>query len=218
MRRDCARAMMTAGLYPGQSPLRGASLHDLIAGVGGVTALNIEDYAPLFYSFARNREAIAQWLARLWDRDADLLDLQREFNSYNRHSLVLEVGPNWIVRLAAWPATMPPEREAHTHNVALLTYGLAGPGYVTDLYHVNRDELATATIGDRVSLLRPQRLHLTPDRELFYPAHIIAHRQCPPETYSVSLNFIVTAHDIPPLYQRQYFIEPERGTVVRIKE
>jgi hypothetical protein len=142
------------------------------------------------------------FLARYIRRTIPRNDFQSR-NSYKDAVMVLadERGSfGWFqVRAAEWPTDprcrMYREQFAHTHAFALLTYGYFGPGYRTEIFTCDPKELNTAAIGDRLTLGPTRTIQLKPGRILHYPAFRVAHRQLPPDDYSISLNLCVMPSD-----------------------
>jgi hypothetical protein len=188
----------------------GPQLSELIAALDSVTPGNVETFSPLFCAFASNGGALRTFLSQVCDGD---VALQKEANTYGRDALIVARGDNWVIRLAAWEPTLAAESLLHTHPFMLLTYGVVGPGYATEMYRVDREELSRRRVGERVALVGPMHMRLAHGRGFCYPAHALAHRQFAPERYSISLNLIVDARELPP--HDQYFIDPGDHTLVR---
>jgi hypothetical protein len=207
-RRACAQEMLHA-LGPQPAPAEPALLPRITETLADVTAINADTFAPLITRLGSDRAVLAALLTRLRDGDPALLALQRKMNTWGpRQALVLADGPNWLLRLAMWRPDDAPERVLHTHPFTLVTTGVLGPGYLTDVYSMDRGVVVRARVGDRVQLLGPVRLQLTPGRTLVYYPDGSAHLQLPPDAYSVSLNLMVDARTVPPFYDRQFFIDP----------
>jgi hypothetical protein len=222
-RRACAQEMLHA-LGPQPSPADPTLLLRIITdALAGVTAVNAHTFAPLVTWLGSAHAVLAALLTRLRDGDPALLALQRTMNTWGpRRALVLAAGPNWLLRLAVWRPDDAPETMLHTHPFTLVTTGVVGPGYRTDVYSMDRGVVVRARVGDRVQLLGPVRLQLTPGRTLVYYPDGSAHLQLPPDAYSVSLNLMVDARTVPPFYHRQFFIDPAtrvlRRTVRGLKQ
>ena len=211
MRQECARRML---LSIPDLAADGPQLSEMASALDSVTAQHVESFAPLFYAFGEHPAALRQPLMNLARGEIEMVRLQAEMNTYNRHAIILAAGPNWVIRLAGWESSAASETLLHTHPFALLTYGLTGPGYSTEIYHVDRHELMAARIGDPITLGEPVSMRLARGQRYFYPAHVTAHRQLPPDAYSISLNLIVDASDEPP-YEQQFFIAPDTHRLVR---
>lgn len=107
---------------------------------------------------------------------------------------------------------------AHTHDFALLTYGLSGPGYVTKRWRV---PLAHYTVGGHVPWVSLDPVQLREGTSLYYPAFTMAHQQHPPEARSVSLNLLVRVPNPPatlPLGSwplKQLFCDTRTGRILK---
>ena len=196
-------------LFLGDRPAKGGlTLERFALRLDGITAAEAQNMTPFLRQLGENAGVLAPFLRAVADGDTTLQD---KANDYGRDALIVARGPTWVIRLGAWRPEIPDEALLHTHTFALLTYGLAGPGYTTEIYDVDRDELQAAKIGDRVTLAGGRRVTLDEGRVLWYPPHTIAHRQLPPASYSLSLNLIVHAGG------SQHFVDPANHRLVEIR-
>jgi hypothetical protein len=152
------------------------------------------------------RQAIRAYLESHIDRP----DFQAT-NSYTPGAIILDRGRGWLIRLVTWTPRFRNERDAHSHPFDLLTVGLTGPGYQTEIQACDPHELQRRRPGDRVWLGDPARLQLTQGLVHYYPADRIVHRQRAPRADSISLNVFMWA--LTPL--TQYFVDAERCAFVR---
>ena len=77
----------------------------------------------------------------------------------------------------------------HDHNFDFLTVGYFGPGYRSDYYEYDYEEVAGVR-GKSVGLRCAERSALATGRLMHYRAHRDIHAQLPPESTSVSLNIM----------------------------
>ena len=171
---------------------------------------------PQLQALGSNKRFVARFLAEHLDR----ADFQQD-NAYADSAMVLARRPTYTVRVVGWPpaemhfyANADPDPIAHTHSFSLLTYGYLGPGYNTEIYSCDPDELARCAVGDPVTIGPVQRATLTEGSTLFFPAFRVAHVQQTPREYSVSLNLMV--HQPNPRGFEQYFISPLRRVLTGI--
>ena len=149
---------------------------------------------PYLQALGSNRRFLAQYLTENLERP----DFQSG-NLYSGATLILARGKHCVVRVVGWssaagPGTTSPRQAhvhpfgeadaiAHTHPFALLTYGYQGPGYVTEIFDCDPDELSQRRVGEPVTLGPSRRAQLSEGAVLFFPAFRIAHIQHPPEAY-----------------------------------
>jgi hypothetical protein len=80
----------------------------------------------------------------------------------------------------------------HDHNFDFLTIGYFGPGYWSDYYEIDYDEIV-GWRGEPVPSLRfVERARLEEGKIQLYRAHIDVHAQLPADSLSVSLNIMHT--------------------------
>jgi hypothetical protein len=152
----------------------------------------------------------AHWLARL-GANHDFLAEIMVAELANRHKaddgsttygpqviMLSPLGRPYFLRAAIWPS---PEEHMfrasggsafvyelpHDHNFDFLTYGYFGPGYASDYYEYDYENVAGA-IGEHAGLRFVERAQLTPGKIMHYRAHRDVHSQLPPAALSVSLN------------------------------
>ena len=100
----------------------------------------------------------------------------------------------------------------HDHNFDFLTVGYCGPGYASDYYVYDYDEVAGFP-GEEAGLRFAGRSVLSPGKLMLYRRHVDVHSQLPPESLSVSVN--VMRLDPAQGWFDQYGFDLERGTVAR---
>ena len=79
----------------------------------------------------------------------------------------------------------------HDHNFSFLTLGYFGPGYWSDYYEFDYEEVA-GWRGEPVDLRFVERSKLDSGKIMLYRAHRDVHAQLPPDSLSVSLNVMHT--------------------------
>jgi len=81
----------------------------------------------------------------------------------------------------------------HDHNFSFLTLGYFGPGYWSDYYEFDYEQIS-GWQGEPVPSLRfIERARLEPGKLMLYRAHLDVHAQLPADSLSVSLN-VMHAH------------------------
>lgn len=164
--------------------------------------------------------------------DAIRLELRRAIDnegSFSGRSFVLARGHRYAVRVNIWspPSNDPEVRQydmhseaylvAHNHHFSLLTGGLHGPGYRTQLFciegpTVTPGALVAADVGERLDLrdLGVEQLH--EGKVMFYFPSTDVHSQQHPEAFSASLNLIVFEPDS--RRREQYLFDTRQGTIL----
>lgn len=98
----------------------------------------------------------------------------------------------------------------HDHDFSFLTAGYCGPGYRSDYFEYDYENVAGYP-GERVDLRFVERSALSEGKVMLYRAHRDIHSQLPPEALSVSLN--VMHVDPAQSWLDQYGFDLERKTV-----
>ncbi len=80
----------------------------------------------------------------------------------------------------------------HDHNFHFLTLGYFGPGYWSDYYEFDYEEVA-GWRGEPVDLRFVERSRLEQGKVMLYRAHRDVHRQLPADSLSVSINIMHTS-------------------------
>lgn len=154
----------------------------------------------------------AQWLGRLGqNRDflgdmllAELKDgaeAAAEASSYGAQVVMLSpLGNEYFMRANFWPSREEHMFRAsgssafsyelpHDHNFDFLTLGYFGPGYASDYYEYDYEQVA-GVIGEKAHLRFVERSTLDQGKLMHYRAHRDVHSQLPPESLSVSINIM----------------------------
>lgn len=102
----------------------------------------------------------------------------------------------------------------HDHNFNFLTLGYFGPGYWSDYYLYDYEEVVGWS-GEPVPSLRfVERSRLEPGKLMLYRAHVDVHTQLPADSLSVSLN-VMHSHGAQG-WLDQYRFDTENGTVAGV--
>lgn len=157
----------------------------------------------------------ARWLRRLGNDREFLGDLLIEELAQRHRDDVLDnaYGPqvvmlappngNFFIRANLWPSADEHMVRAsggdafalglpHDHNFSFLTLGYFGPGYWSDYYLYDYEDVA-GWRGEPVPSLRfVERSRLEPGKLMLYRAHVDVHAQLPADALSVSLNVMHT--------------------------
>lgn len=101
----------------------------------------------------------------------------------------------------------------HDHNFSFLTSGYTGPGYRSDYYEYDYENVV-GYAGEQAGLRFIERSALYEGKLMLYRAHVDVHAQLPPEALSVSLN--VMHVDPSQGWFDQYGFDLKRGEVTRV--
>ncbi len=111
-------------------------------------------------------------------------------------------GGDFFMRANFWPSTSEPMVRAggpsafvfgmpHDHNFHFLTLGYFGPGYWSDYYEFDYENVAGWS-GEQVDLRFVERSRLEQGKIMLYRAHRDVHRQLPADSLSISINIMHT--------------------------
>ncbi len=152
----------------------------------------------------------SQWLGRLGNNRTFLGDIMvRELqdratgvpdgSAYGAQAIMLSSAQaGFFLRANIWPSADDHAYRAsgaasfvyelpHDHNFSFLTHGYFGPGYVSDYYEYDYEQVA-GWRGEEAGLRFVERSTLTPGKLMLYRANVDVHSQLPPASMSVSLN------------------------------
>jgi hypothetical protein len=167
---------------------------------------------------AEDEENFASWgthLKQLANNRSFLADLvvaelkqrcegQVRGNQYSAQVIMLHsASKRYIVRANFWPALKDSVIRhsgtdpffygvPHDHNFSFLTVGYFGPGYWSDYYEYEYDEVVGFP-GEEVNLRFVEKSRLEPGKVMLYRAHRDVHLQLPADEMSVSLNIVETS-------------------------
>lgn len=177
--------------------------------------------ADLLAGLQRNRSFLA-------DRVIDALKAsytdQLAANRYSAQVFLLHRSPRGhFLRANLWPAATDAVYAAsgpaafaydlpHDHNFHFLTTGYWGPGYVSDYYEYDAEQI-DGRLGEPLNLRFVERSSLSEGKMMLYRAHRDIHSQFPPERLSVSLNIMDEGDHIP--WRDQYIVDLEAGTIAK---
>lgn len=167
---------------------------------------------PMLAQLGRNRSFLADLaIAELKDRCAG----QHATNGYGAQVFLLRPpGGRFVLRANFWPgradATLRASGEAafvyglpHDHNFSFLTYGYLGPGYSSDYYEYDGEDVSGVP-GEEAGLRFVERARLVPGQLMLYRKRRDIHVQLPPERFSVTLNILGVDPVQPWLEQRRF--------------
>ncbi len=97
----------------------------------------------------------------------------------------------------------------HDHNFSFLTLGYFGPGYWSNYYEYDYEDVAGYQ-GEPVDLRFIEKARLDKGKIQLYRAHIDVHDQLPPDALSVSLNVMHTSGAQGWLDQYSFDVEKQR--------
>jgi len=147
-------------------------------------------------------------------------------NAYGPQVIMLAppTGGDFFMRANLWPSTDEHMMRAsggasfvyglpHDHNFDFLTIGYFGPGYWSDYYEFDYEEVA-GWRGEPVNLRFVERSRLDEGKILHYRAHLDVHAQLPADALSVSVNILHASGAQG--WLDQYSFDCAAGTVGRI--
>jgi hypothetical protein len=101
----------------------------------------------------------------------------------------------------------------HDHNFSFLTVGYVGPGYWSEYYEYDYEQVAGYT-GEKVDLRFIEKSKLDLGKVMLYRAHKDVHNQLPADEMSISLNILETSYDVG--MRDQYGFDLEKQEIGRI--
>lgn len=191
------------------------------SGVDLAGEASIAHCAALLAGLQHNRTFLAdRVIAALKASYAD----QLEINRYSAQVFLLHRSARgFYLRANLWPAATDAVTAAsgaaafsygvpHDHNFSFLTAGYFGPGYVSDYYEYDAEQV-DGRLGEPINLQFVERSQLSEGKMMLYRAHRDIHSQLPPESLSVSLNIMDEGEHVP--WRDQYIVDLEAGTIAR---
>ncbi|MGF1550610.1 MAG: transposase [Sphingomonadaceae bacterium] len=149
----------------------------------------------------------------------------QRLNQYSAQVMVLYNSPRCgMIRANFWPA----EGDSifhhsgpssfyygipHDHNFNFLTVGYIGPGYESDYYEYEYEDVVGYS-GEKVPLRFVERSQLDQGKLMLYRAHKDVHLQFPAREMSISLNILELATS--EIYRDQYVFDIENSAVDHI--
>lgn len=202
-----------------------AQLADLVhacrsAAFDGGSADGLAAVAPVLAALGNNRTFLT---GIALDALKENCRTQLVTNSYSPQVIMLHAPTgNFFLRANIWPSEREPALRAtgaanffyrmpHDHAFDFLTIGYLGPGYWSDYYEVEPEQVAGMP-GEAVDLRFVERSQLSPGKMLLYRANRDIHDQMPPESLSVSINVMPLTEA--QRTRRQYLFDVEAGRII----
>lgn len=180
---------------------------------------NFASWGEALKKLANNRSFLADLvLAELKDRCEDQL---RE-NQYSAQVIMLHSrSKKFIMRANFWPGMNDSVVHnsginpffygvPHDHNFSFLTVGYLGPGYWSEYYEYDYEQVSGYT-GEKVDLKFIEKSKLDQGKVMLYRTHKDVHNQLPADEMSISLNILETDYSI--ALRDQYRFNLERSEV-----
>ena len=176
-------------------------------------------YGPALKKLANNRTfltdlVIEELKARCHNQTRDNQYSPQVVMLYNR-------GRSFAMRANFWPAMGDSVVRSsgtgpffygvpHDHNFSFLTVGYLGPGYWSEYYEYEYEEVAGYT-GEPVDLRFVEKSRLEEGKVMLYRAHRDVHNQLPADQTSISINILgsPSGHQ----YRDQYRFDVERSCI-----
>ena len=145
-------------------------------------------------------------------------------NQYGPQVILLHSASRFLIRANFWPAASDSVvvnsgsdpffyQVPHDHNFSFLTVGYLGPGYWSDYYEYDYEDVIGYE-GEKVPLRFVERSRLAEGKVMLYRRHRDVHSQLLPDSLSVSLN--VLAMSPTSEFRDQYRFDLERSEVTAI--
>lgn len=163
---------------------------------------SIKSAAPLAQKLAND----PSWFIDILNAEIknNLLSDGKFKNVYTSNSTLLgrsKKGKPYFLRTNVWLPESDPLRQGmdkrffaedlfHDHSFDLLTVGLLGPGYKTNIRHYNHDT-TVGVVGEKVETFNNVDFQLERGSALFMRKHETIHQQLPPDETSVSFNIML---------------------------
>lgn len=180
---------------------------------------NFASWGSALKKLANNRTFLAEMvIAELKDR----CEGQMRDNQYGAQVVMLHGrSKKFFMRANFWPATKDSVIRhsgtdpffygvPHDHNFSFLTVGYLGPGYWSDYYEYEYDEVVGYP-GEDVNLRFVEKARLEEGKVMLYRAHRDVHLQLPADAMSVSLNIVEASHST--VFRDQYRFDVENKKV-----
>ena len=180
---------------------------------------NFASWGPQLKKLANNRDFLADLvIAELRQRCQG----QLKDNQYTPQVIMLHgASKNFIIRANLWPALKDSVIRhsgtdpffygvPHDHNFSFLTVGYFGPGYWSDYYEYDYDQVVGYP-GEDVNLRFVEKSRLEQGKVMLYRAHRDVHLQLPADEMSVSINIVETSHSS--AFRDQYRFDVEHRKI-----
>jgi hypothetical protein len=180
---------------------------------------NFASWGPELKKLANNRRFLADLvIAELKQR----CEGQVRDNQYSAQVIMLHgASKKFFIRANFWPALKDSVIRhsgtdpffyglPHDHNFSFLTVGYFGPGYWSDYYEYEYDEVVGYP-REAVNLRFIEKSRLEEGKVMLYRAHRDVHLQLPADEMSVSINIVETRPSA--MFRDQYRFDVENGKV-----
>ncbi len=172
--------------------------------------------ATMFRGLANDRELVVSRINQ---------QVKTQFKSQavaSAQVIYLGEGREFYIRANVWPSNADiasgrvyqdqfSYHQAHDHNYNFMTVGYHGPGYVTEIYEYDHDQLE-GFVGEQVDFRFLERTHFSSGMVMLYRASKDVHIQYPPDDLSITLNFMISTPEV--RVRDQYFFDLESKTLV----
>ncbi len=102
---------------------------------------------------------------------------------------------------------------AHDHNFSFLTVGYLGPGYETDIYEYDYDQVE-GYVGERVEMRFLEKVRFAAGMAMYYRASRDLHIQYPPSATTITLNLLIAPPEV--RLREQYEFDLATRTIARL--
>jgi hypothetical protein len=175
-------------------------------------------FGPALRKLGNNREFLVKLVM---EELKQRCEGQVRYNQYSPQVIMLHLGSNYLLRANFWPG----EHDSivrksgtdpffygvpHDHNFSFLTVGYLGPGYWSDYYEYDYDQV-TGHAGEKVDLRFIERSKLDLGKVMLYRAHKDVHLQLPADSLSMSLNILAISRTQE--FRNQYRFDVEKSEV-----
>jgi hypothetical protein len=183
---------------------------------------SVAAFAPDLASLGRNRRFLADFVVEELKQSCAG---QNARNQYGAQVILLHGSPNrFLVRANFWPSAEDSVvvnsgadpffyGVPHDHNFSFLTVGYLGPGYWSDYYEYEYNQVVGHP-GEPVDLKFVERSRLSEGKVMLYRRHRDIHAQLLPDSLSVSLNVLAVSPTSE--FRDQYRFDLERREVASI--
>jgi hypothetical protein len=181
---------------------------------------SLKEAAPMMRALSNNRTFLADKINEELGKIADF----QEDNLYGAQVLMLGRRSRFFMRACFWPSESDKSYIQsgpgaffyylpHDHNFNFLSVGYYGPGYGSEYYEYEHDDVVGLP-GESVALKYIKTSRLQQGKVMLYRAKRDIHYQIPPESFSISLNLMEDSVDLPRI--NQYKFDIENGRIQRL--
>ncbi len=175
-------------------------------------------FGPALKKLGNNRAFLGDlMIAELKQRCAG----QLRDNQYTAQVIMLHMGRRYAIRANFWPGMKDSVVRhsgadpffygvAHDHNFSFLTVGYWGPGYWSEYYEYDYDQVVGYP-GEPVALRYVEKARLEPGKVMLYRAHKDVHLQLAADEMSVSINILELSDST--VFRDQYRFDIANGAI-----